>query len=146
MKRFAILALYGIAAVISLATGYGADGNLIKPADYLASQPKPNFEPGHHLPHLTRWGNSRYRFKLIQRPSLGYASSSVGAREISPFHVSVCFMASTPGAETRFPHTHGVRVRCCIRGAVVPVSIPKALGLIREPLGAIWLLALGVSG
>ena len=28
----------------------------VTPAQYLASQPKPNFAAGNHLPHLTRWG------------------------------------------------------------------------------------------
>jgi hypothetical protein len=33
-----------------------AQTNLVTPAQYLASQPKPNFAVGYHLPHLTRWG------------------------------------------------------------------------------------------
>jgi hypothetical protein len=41
--------------ILSLATGSYAQAN-VTPAQYLASQPKPNFAPGHHLPHLTRWG------------------------------------------------------------------------------------------
>jgi hypothetical protein len=40
---------------LSLGTVSFAQPN-VTPAQYLASQPKPNFAPGNHLPQLTRWG------------------------------------------------------------------------------------------
>lgn len=42
---------------LSLGTGSSAQTN-VTPAQYLASQPKPYFAPGYHLPHLTRCGYS----------------------------------------------------------------------------------------
>ena len=43
-----------MAIMLSLGSELQAQPN-VTPAQYLALQPKPNFAPGHHLPHLTRF-------------------------------------------------------------------------------------------
>jgi hypothetical protein len=49
-----ILILLGM--LLSLAGSGFAQTNLVTPAQWLALQSKPQFKPGHRLPHLTRWG------------------------------------------------------------------------------------------
>lgn len=51
-----------------------AQTNLVTPAQYLASQPKPNFAPGNHLPPLTRWGGGFYTNDMVELANdWGYA-------------------------------------------------------------------------
>ncbi len=45
-----------IALTLSIFATASAQTN-VTPAQYLAGLPKPIFAPGHHLPHLTRWGH-----------------------------------------------------------------------------------------
>ncbi len=75
-----------------------AQTNLIKPDQYLALQPKPNFAPGHHLPHLTRWAwplSSNLNIELAKNwgytLDLGDATTNLVAR-----------LAKTNTTESRF--------------------------------------------
>jgi hypothetical protein len=76
---------------MSLGAAVHAQTN-VTPAQYLASQPKPHFAPGHHLPHLTRWGwnlSSNACVELADNwgfalPLSGYATPAVASNTAVP--------------------------------------------------------------
>jgi hypothetical protein len=101
------------------ASGLCAETN-ISAAAFLAGQPRPNFKPGHHLPHLTRWGGSLpldVRVELAR--SWGYAL------EFSPY-------ARWDDVVTGLRDSNSVVSRVCALAASDPQRFPLAVLMDRE--------------
>lgn len=68
--------------ILCLAAASGAQTN-VTPAQYLASQPKPHFKTGHHLPHLSKYGwPLPYDLSVETATNWGYALDTTSYRGI----------------------------------------------------------------
>ena len=116
------LTTFGAALILlrlSPAPGICAETN-ISAAAYLASQPKPDFQPGYHLPHLTHWGGiPPFDARVELACNWGYA-------------IQFSENAQLEQVSKQFQNTNSVESRVCVLAAGNPQQFPLEVILDRK--------------